>query len=65
MLEEQELRLHRSECRDKEQQTCDDERLLTAKVRGKESGECRSDDTSDQCRGRGEAMPPVGVSKIL
>ena len=37
VVEEQELWIHRAEGRDEEEDTCDDERLLTAEVRGEET----------------------------
>ena len=65
MLEEHKLRLHRSEGGDEEQQTGDDQRLLTSEVRGEQSGDGRTDDTADECRCRREAVPSVGVGEVL
>ena len=40
VVEEQELRVHGAQGRDEEQQTSNDQRLLTSQTRGQKSGEC-------------------------
>ena len=48
MLEEQELRIHASQCRDEEEDTGENERAFTPEVAGKEAREGRADDTADE-----------------
>ena len=64
MLEEEEFRLHTAQRRDKEQQAGNDERLLTTQIGGQHATECRTDDATDECRSRGEAMPAVVIIEI-
>ena len=64
IVEQQKLWIHGAQRRDKKQKTCNKQRILTSQFGSEHAREGRTDDTTYQCRRRGEAMPAVCIGEI-